>query len=77
MKNGKVVRKVMNRRYIAYSDKLFEIIFVYLGKFLYFCSEKNINKISIYGNTVQKAPNVYFPGEDGYCGDELLNHSFI
>ena len=54
MKNGKDVRKVMNRRYIAYqnkrfwlkiaySDKLFEIIFGYLGKFLYFCSKiKNL-----------------------------------
>ena len=39
-----------NKRFwlkIAYSNKLFEIIFGYLGKFLYFCSEKNINKVSI------------------------------
>ena len=60
MKNGKDVRKVMNRRYIAYqnkrfwlkiaySDKLFEIIFGYLGKFLYFCSQiKKLIKLSLY-----------------------------
>ena len=40
-----------NKRFwlkIAYSDKLFEIIFGYLGKFLYFCSEKNFNHWHIW-----------------------------
>ena len=40
-------------------------LFLVISLSFYTFAAKRIYNIGIYGNTVQKAPNVYFPSEDG------------